>query len=263
MSADSLLAQPRAEAEVRSGVTRELLVTWQHPESRLISPIGLLEHDGSAYRFRYLERALAVDGFRPFLGLRDLKCDYRSGELFPLFTTRVMSPRRPDYAAHLHSLDLAPNAGPMEILARSEGRRVADTVQLFPVPEVAADGRTSCQFLVHGIRHIRAADPTADDRIASLRPGQELHLVPEPGNPVNPLALLTSSTQESTDRLGWAPDLLLDYLHTVLSSGRAHVVVAHVNGPEAPLHLRLAARIHGFVEPSFRPFNGPGWELLA
>ena len=43
-----------------------LIVAWQHPTSRLISPVGLLEH-GAGYRYRYLRRAPAVEGFLPFL----------------------------------------------------------------------------------------------------------------------------------------------------------------------------------------------------
>jgi hypothetical protein len=263
MNADALLAQPLGDEAAYAGVARRLLVTWQHPESRLISPVGLLDFDGHSYRFRYIESALTVAGFRPFLGLRDLKGDYRSTDLFPLFDTRVMSPRRPDYGTYLGRLGLSADASPMEILARSEGRREADTVQLFPVPEVAEDGRTSCQFLVHGVRYVLRDDPDAVDRFDSLRVGQPLHLVPEPQNPVNARALLTTTTGDSRGRLGWAPNLLLDYLHAVRANGGAEVSIAHINGPEAPLHLRLAARVSGVLPPGYRPFCGPGWEPLG
>lgn len=220
MNADALLAQPLGDGAAPIDVARRLLVTWQHPESRLISPVGLLEFDGHAYRFRYIESALTVPGFRPFLGLRDLKGDYRSNELFPLFDTRVMSPRRPDYGTYLGRLGLGSDASPMEILARSEGRREADTVQLFPVPEVAPDRSTRCQFLVHGVRYVLRDDPDAAERFDTLQVGQPLQLVPEPENPVNPRALLTTTTGDSRGRLGWAPNLLLDYLHAVRASGR-------------------------------------------
>jgi len=130
-----------------------LIVAWQHPASRLISPVGLLEH-GVSYRYRYLRRAQYVEGFLPFLGFPEWERTYVSDRLFPLFSQRIMSPRRPDFRQFLRQLHLSADATPWEQLERSEGRRTGDTVQVFPIPLVRDDGSTTCRFLVHGIRHV-------------------------------------------------------------------------------------------------------------
>ena len=58
-----------------------LVVTWQHPETREISPIGLLSFDGRKYTFGYLVSAPTVEGFRPLLGFPEFKLQYRFGRI--------------------------------------------------------------------------------------------------------------------------------------------------------------------------------------
>jgi len=223
-----------------------------------MQPVGVLEQDEQhAYRFYYIERARTVDGFRPFLGFPTLDRTYTSPTLFPLFAQRVMHPRRPDYQDYLDTLALSGEPSPMEVLARSRGQRVGDTIQLFPEPSIAADGSTSCLFLVHGVRHI----PGADERIARLQPGDELRLVDDPTNEANPRAVLVAA--DGTGRLGWVPDLLLGYVHTVQEHGPVDVRVVRANGPDAPPHMRLLARLSGTAPPDYRPFIGSGWKPLA
>lgn len=231
-----------------------LIVAWQNPDSRLIAPIGLLEHGHEAYRFRYLRRALQVPGFRPFLSFPDWGRDYRSEWLFPLFAQRIMSPRRPDFRAFLRQLDLAPGATPWEQLARSEGRSSGDTVQVFPVPPVESDGSTTCMFLVHGVRYCN------EGRLPPLVPGREVQLCDEPTNPKNPLAI---HVVVGDAPIGWVPDLLLDYVREVRDHGDARVTVQHVNGPEAPPHLRVLLCLRGALPVGRSPMTGPAWETLV
>lgn len=231
-----------------------LVVAWQNPDSRLITPVGLLEHGFGMYRFRYLRRAGQVAGFRPFLGFPEWDTDYRSEWLFPLFAQRIMSPRRPDFAAFLDQLDLAPGATPWEQLARSEGRSSGDTVQVFPVPAVDPDGSTTCMFLVHGVRYCN------EGRLPSLVEGQEVELRDEPANPKNPLAVQVVAEGGA---IGWVPDLLLDYVREVRAIGGAQVVVQHVNGLEAPPHLRVLLRLRGALPVGSSPMAGPAWETFV
>lgn len=231
-----------------------LVVAWQNPESRSIAPVGLLEHGYEAYRFRYLRRARQVQGFRPFLGFPVWSVDYRSERLFPLFAQRIMSPRRPDFRAFLRQLDLAPGATPWEQLARSEGRSSGDTVQVFPVPAIAADGSTTCMFLVHGVRYCN------EGRLPPLVPGCEVQLGDEPANPKNPLAV---QVVVGGAAIGWVPDLLLDYVREVRDFGDARVTVQHVNGPEAPPHLRVLLRMQGVLPAGRNPMTGPAWETFS
>jgi len=227
-----------------------LIVAWQHPTSRLISPVGLLEH-GAGYRYRYLRRAPAVEGFLPFLGFPHWDQTYLAPRLFPLFQQRIMSPRRPDFRQFLRQLDLDENASPWEQLARSEGRRTGDTVQVFPIPAVQPDGSSTCRFLVHGIRHVSLG------HLPPLRRGDRLTLLADPANPVNPEAMLVRAPEGQ--RLGYVPDLLLEHLRTLRETAPVTLTVEHVNGPEAPAHLRLLVRLDGSAPGGYEPMSGPEW----
>jgi len=240
---------------------RRLAVAWQHSVTRAIEPVGILECDEAGYRFRYVRNALRVEGFQPLLGFPELHRTYESTRLFPLFAQRVMDARRPDYGRYLTQLHLPENVEPFELLGRSGGHRKGDTIQLCPEPFVALDGSTRSIFLVNGVRHVLAADPTAEGRYASLRPGDPLVLVDEPDNDWNDRAILVSARDRR--RLGWVPDLLLDYVHTVHDQGEPSLVVEHVNGPEAPPHVRLLVRLTGHVPAGYRPFTGPRWEPVS
>jgi len=166
-----------------------------------------------------------------------------------------MSPRRPDYEQFLTQLHLDENASPWEQLARSEGRSSGDPVQVFPTPVVHADGASTCRFLVHGIRHVRG------DGLPLLGVGDELALRAEPSNADNRSAVLVCAGSVG---LGYVPDLLLEHLDALRSTGKPmSVIVEHVNGPEAPPHLRLLVRLDGFVPPGYRPIAGPGWETFV
>jgi len=234
-----------------------LVVAWQHPTTRLIAPVGLLEHGAFGYRFRYLQRASQVVDFQPFVGFSDLARTYTSATLFPLFAQRIMSPRRPDFSRFLRQLDLREDASPWEQLARSEGRSSGDTVQVFPIPQVRQDDMTTCRFLVHGIRYVN------EGILPPLARGERLVLRDEPTNTKNPEAILVCSSGGVA--LGYVPDLLLGYLKVVRSDPAAMtMVVEHVN-PEVdvPSHFRLLVRLDGRVPHGYQPMTGPGWETFA
>ena len=226
-----------------AGTGDELLVTWQDPDTGRYHAVGLLSRAHDLYRFRYLDAARKLPNFRSFLGFSDMGRDYTSPHLFPIFAERVLDDGRRDRVDLYEALDLVATAGPMEFLARSGGRRAGDRIQLLPTPLVA-EGRTSCVFLVHGVRHV----PGAGDAIDRLEPGQELALVPEPDNPIDADALLV--TQDGT-LLGWVPNPLLGYVQAVLSSGGARLTVVRANPRELGHHMRLLVRIEGSLPESY------------
>jgi hypothetical protein len=250
--------------------SRRLVVTWQHPATRSIEPIGFLSYDGHEYSFAYIRHSLDVEGFRPLLGFEDMYLVYRSDVLFPLFAQRAMDPRRPDYQRYIERLDLPDDASPWEQIARSQGRRQGDTLQLLPEPTIS-DGQLSFLFLVHGIRHIperatRHGTPHAtaaqvEQALNELRPEDPLQLIPEPDNPRNPLALLVATT--SSTPVGWVPDVLAEDVNRLLSRAAVDVRVAHVNGPDAPWHMRLLAVLAATDVGSFRFFTDRRWDFLA
>jgi hypothetical protein len=248
-------------AGVYARALRQLVVTWQHPIERSISPVAMLSYDGQTYSFHYIRNALDVPGFRPFLGFPDLDRWYTSPTLFPLFAQRAMAPRRPDFTRWVTRLGLSEDASPWEQITRSGGRRQGDTIQLFPVPRVSG-GRMECDFLVHGMRHIiERPIPVADmivivtrdqleHELAMLRPGAQLALCDEPTNPSNPRAILTTTLSD-------------EEVHRMPHRARATVTVRTVNGPEAGWHLRVLANLSAEVPDSFEVFSGPSWEPVC
>lgn len=251
MSASSL-ADVTVAVRPRSDMPRRLLVTvrtadGQDQRHRLYRHVGFLTCLPEGYEFRYVQPAV---GFRPLLGFGDTTRRYFSSEMFPLFAERIMSARRPDRARYLEALDLSEDSEPWEVLLRSGGRRAGDTIEVLPEPTIGTEGETSCTFLVHGVRH---CGPEAGDAIASLRQGELLELRWEPTNPVNERAVLVLNGSGAA--VGYVPDPLVDYVHTVMTTGEYRLSVVRANAPDVGSHLRLLVRLEGYVPTGYRPFG--------
>jgi hypothetical protein len=271
MPASEVAGASIPEAQVRHQDQR-LVVAWQHPHHHGIHPIGLLSYDGRVHRFAYIRNALDVQDFQPLLGFGEFNQAYESEDLFPIFAQRAMDPRRPDYQRYVERLGLEGDPGPWEQIARSQGRRDGDSIQLFPEPIVTGDELTFL-FLVHGIRHVHEEPIRFDGRtievtreqvesaLDELRPGDLLDIVPEPGNFVNPQAIVVMGSRSVP--VGWVPDLLVDDVRQLKQQAHVNVTAVHINGPDAPSHLRLLARLRGAPVGAFRFFRGERWELLA
>jgi|SRR5579859_1214835 len=270
MPAHDMLAAPSTSTGRSHTVTQRFVVAWQHPDRRLIEPVGFLTYDGRVYRFSYIRNALNVEGFQPLLGFPNLTGDYGSEDLFPLFAQRAMDPRRPDFERYLKRLGLEGEQGPLEQIARSQGRRQGDTIQLLPVPRVQGDEVTFL-FLVNGVRHvpdramvldgrrIHATREQVEEALKKLKPDDVLALIREPQNPVNPLAIVVAS---SLVPVGWMPDLLVEDLRRLMLQAKVTVTVEHVNGRDAPWHLRLLARLRASPAAGFEFFVGERWQPL-
>lgn len=272
MPAHDVLATAHEPRDREVGAERRLVVAWQHPEERSIEPIGFLTYDGHVYRFGYIRNSQQVRDFRPLMGFEDLESSYRSPELFPLFAQRAMDPRRSDYQRYVERLGLDGESTPWEQIARSQGRREGDTIQLFPEPTTEGD-TVSCRFLVHGIRHAhkdakildgRRIEVTRDqvqEALDSLHAGDELRIIPEPGNRKNPQAIVVASG--SLVPVGWIPDLIVEDLHRLMAQADVSVTAERINGPEAPAHMRLLAGLRASPAPGFQFFTGERWEPLS
>jgi len=267
-----VVAVAREPGNQSAKTARRLVVTWQHPADRNIEPVGFLDYDGQCYWFGYIRHALSVKDFRPLLGFRDLHGAYSSEDLFPLFAQRVMDPRRPDYQRYVERLGLPEEASPWEQITRSQGRRQGDTIQLLPQP--TTDGETlTCLFLVNGVRYIPDEPLVLDGRpievtreqveaaLSRLHPGDALQLVREPANKHNPLALLVMAPAATP--VGWVPNLMVEDMHKLIARADVSVTAEHINGPDAPWHLRLLARLTARGAGDFRFFTGEEWDLLS
>ena len=132
---------------------------------------------------------------------------------------------------NVERLGLEGEPGPWEQITRSQGRRQGDTIQLMPEPTLKGDELT-CLFLVHGIRHAHEEPRVLDGRkfqvtrqqietaLDQLAPGAQLALAAEPGNPVNPLAIMVVGSDVP---VGWVPDLLAEDVHRLMPSANMTV----------------------------------------
>lgn len=195
---------PRYAESVGSVTSRRLYVTWRHPAGSIL-PVGLLtqraDSDNLIYEFAYLKLAEQQVAFEPLPGLPDLHRRYESPRLFPVFANRQVPRERPDYDAFVQQLDLDAEADPFEVLARSEGRRATDRIEVFAAP-TRTDDRLVSLFFARGVRHLDGAGQAID----ALHEGDELTLVDDPDNEFNPRALLLNT--RTGQAVGFAPDYL-------------------------------------------------------
>jgi uncharacterized protein YegP (UPF0339 family) len=227
----------------RAGGVHRLFVAWQDPKTRSITPVGCLTRsqgsDGETFEFHYLGRVRQLPHFRPFVGFPSLHGSYRSASLFPFFENRIMPRTRDDYSDYVGMLGLSDDADPFEILARSEGRRATDTIEVFPEPKLD-DGTVTCRFLVHGVRHIAGAQ----DAINDLSIGDALYVLPEPLNEFDKLAVLLRTGDYRL--VGYVPAYLTSLIHGPLDAyglDAVRVNVEHIGDRSGPSHLRLLCNL--------------------
>lgn len=242
---------------------KTLFLAWQDRNpSHAWFPVGQLDAnvEQSMYRFRYIKgvRKAKKEGFTPLLDFPDLKGDYRSSELFPLFKNRVMNPARPDFSDYLQSLDLPEKANPIEILARNGGTRVTDTYEVFPKITKHEDGRFTCRFFLHGWRYI---NDDAKIRFDKLAEGEKLFVTMELTNPATQLAVQIQTTDYHM--VGWAPRYLVHDLTKAManSHGMYEATVARMNSNTAFLKHRVLIEMRGYWG-KHEPMSSNDYQLL-
>lgn len=249
----------------------ELLVLWQHPESRQIHPIGRFSFDGEIYTFSYTRRAHRIPDFRSLPGLPLDGVPYRSTRMPTLFRQRTMARSRPDFDAVMQHLGIAPrDATPWEQIVHSGGRRAGDTLQFMELPTVA-DGHVQARFLTNGIRHIpngstRILDGASiqvsgeehERALAALDSGDELDLLLETDNPEDPDAVVVAY---SGVPLGWVPRILSTGMRELIEGGRhVRASVHRIGDQSAPPHVRLVMDLDAEAPAGFT-FDATGeWE---
>lgn len=219
---------------------RTLFLAWQDAQTRQWFPIGRLDADAerSEYRFRYTggaEQAQKEVGFPGLLDFPELGWAYRASELFPLFKNRVMASSRPDFADYLRSLDLSPNADPIEILTANGGHRATDSYEVFPKMAREPDGGFVCRFFLHGWRHV--SEP-AQERLERLEEDEQLHVALELTNPYDDNIAVQLQTTDY-QMIGWAPRYLAPDLAAAEGRYEAHVARVNPMVHGAPLRQRF------------------------
>lgn len=243
---------------------KQVFVAWQDPVSRRYFPTGrlsrVMSEAGVLYRFDYVRGAVDAysQGFRPFEAFPAMNRCYEDDRLFPMFANRLIPPNRSDYAPFVRALGLDPDrADPLDILARSGGRRATDGLEMFsrPVPLGKGQSCVAC-FAVHGVRHMPRS---AADRILSLGNGDKLYLLHDRQNPVDSHALLLRTVDYVN--VGFVPRYLVPDTWELMQGTDPQDVefsVDRVNPPPVAVQQRLMCRMHcpgeaSFHDPLLRP----------
>lgn len=250
----------------------ELLVLWQHPDSREIVPIGRFAHHGDVYSFSYTRAAALIQDFRPLPGLDDLNGAYVADRIPPVFEQRVMEPGRPDYEHYLHALGLGPlSATPWEQIVYSGGRRAGDTLQFMPLPTVF-DGRVHARFLGNGVRHIpdrtriiggrsvTVSLAQQEDALCDLMPGATVLVELEHGNEEDPDAAVI--TAEGVP-VGLVPRVLSSSIRELMAGSLVPLTIVRIGDPGSPPHLRLVLSLDMAAPLNFQFDRDGRWEPLA
>lgn len=235
------------------------------PETGRWGPVGRLDQADGVYRFVYTRGAERLEGFHPFPEMPDLHRAYESNSLFPVFSNRLLSRSRPEYAAYLawggFNPDEAPD--PLALLAVTEGRRQTDSFEVFPCPLPDYDGCFTTKFFLHGLRWM---PEVATQRVNTLQIGERLALMIDLQNPHDPHAVAVRPMAD-VDRLmlGYVPRYLARDVKEVCSHCSPdfiHVEVERVN-LNAPLQQRLLCRVSACWPENFQPCSGGDYQPLA
>lgn len=196
-------------------------------------------------------------GFEPLLTFPDLSAVYRSAQLPPVFSNRLMSASRQDFAEHLGRLGLSLEEWePFTVLARSAGRRQTDRLEVFAPPQVVGDLAEGL-FLVRGVRHV----PGAEDAAEKLQEQARLYVMADVHNEINPAALALRN--EQCQLLGYVPDYLAQELADRGCERSLLVVNAlRINPRPAPVHHRLLCHFEYPRSAAPDLFTGPDYEPL-
>jgi hypothetical protein len=215
-----------------------LYMAWQDPQTRRWHTVGRLDRDADGrYRFGYTRGALASRRFTYLGRMMDKAQVYFSDRLFPLFANRVLAEKRPEYPAYLSWMGVDQGKpDPLEVLARSGGRRGTDELCVYPQVAPDLDGRMTLFFLAHGMRYL---DPAEQSMVSALQPGDTLQLKAEEDNRHDRLALLLESGHAA--RVGSCPRYLNQGLRRVQQHTSISLVVETVN-QDAPLQFRLLCK---------------------
>jgi hypothetical protein len=235
-----------------------LFVTWRSPKTRSIIPVGRLIYrdDDKLYEFAYIKLAEEAgrQGFMPFLDFPYLGQFYLSQQLFPLFANRVLPANRPEFREYTKALGLSmETADPMQILARTGGRRETDQIEMFPLPlPDPQTGGLLTHWLLRGIKYM--PQPDVENRIARLKVNEPLMLLFDVQNEYDTNAIAVRT--EDAVLIGYLPAYLTEEVRKLLSEcPQCRAFVDRVNPPPAGVHHRLLCRVEGCWPAGYVPFS--------
>ncbi len=215
-------------------------LSWQSKVDHSWHVVGRLDRlSQAAYRFVYTRGAVAGKKFLPLLAMPDLYKVYEAKELFSIFSNRLLSKKRPEYESFIRWMNLdVSNVDELDVLARSEGRKVTDSFQVFPDLKVDEGNKLCIEFFVHGASHT-LAPATIEEK---LKPGERLWLFQDSQNE-DPLAV-GIRLEKPWAMVGYLPRYLAGTVHPVLSQAPQAVSARLVKiSDDAPSYYRLLCSV--------------------
>ena len=228
-----------------------LYLAWEDPSSRAWSPVGRLTHENDLFRFVYTKGAQKLKSFTTFGSMKELDRVYKSSEIFPIFSNRLLPKSRPEYKEYIDWLGFSDdNAGPLEQLARSGGIKETDFFMTYQVPEEQNNNFYETCFFVHGMRYLRSEDINLTEE---LRPGSRLYPMFDVQNIDDPEAVALS-TEGPDDLVGYLPRYLVADVRKLmdLNDQKAELIIEKVN-LNAPLQMKLLCRFRAKWPKEFAP----------
>lgn len=243
-----------------------VFIAWRGgtPERGEWSPVARLTHEGGEYRFVYTEGARTLRGFHPFPGMGDLDAEYRSRELFPMLTNRLLSKSRPEYDAWLTWSGFDPKnpPDPLAVLGVTEGIRQTDALEVFPRPVRDAQGNFETRFFLHGLRF---AEPRALERVAMLQTGDVLRVEFEDHNENHSEAVAVLDDGAERLRLGYVPRYLARDVRALVAHGGMGAIDLRVarHNQGAPLQMRLLCTLKAPWPRNFESCAGAEFQPIV
>lgn len=246
-----------------------LYLAWQDAVKRSWFVVGRLRRlPDQQYEFVYTQgyaQAREQANMQPILGFMETRRRYLSTTLFPLFQNRLMSRSRAEYPDYIERLGLGQVADqePLLILARSGGRRVTDSFEVFPAPiSPSTPGGSSAyvlSFFIHGLRHVPEAD---QKRASQCAKGESLFLMADWQNPTDANSIMIRT--EDNHLLGWLPRYYCaDVIELRNRDQPIKVTVERVNPPSSPPGQRVLCCLAAPWPEGFNAFAGPEYQPLA
>ena len=238
----------------------ELIVAWQNQYNREWIPIGKLHYDGDIYTFFYTKGAKRAKeaGFKLLPRMDTLEQTYYASKeaLFPTFANRLLTKSRPEYEDYKQWLSLSDDNA-MEELAKNNGIRATDSIQLYAIPQ-KKDNQYKLEFFSHGISHLT---PHYQQRVAKLETREKLFIAKDIQNEFDNNALFIR-TKDPVEIVGYIPRIYAKDISYLLDNDKsANLEVKQIN-KDAPMQFQLLCSFNAKWKSGFKPFDDEDFESL-
>lgn len=197
----------------------KLYVGWYDSSDNFWYPVGQICTIDHGYRFEYLRGAILARneaGFRGIFQFPDFHQVYESQELFAFFSNRLLTFSRDNFDEEVARLGFDANPQslrPFDVLSRTNGRRVTDTFEVYPVPMVA-NQTVELVFFARGVRYLTDA---LKRRWENEAPNQPLRLECDRENDYDAHTLRILDGDDAP--LGYIPRYYSESFHQLVDHG--------------------------------------------